>query len=117
MQWYIRNFEDDLITSNAAEIVGLALFLRRIGNTRAELITPTGRSVLPDGRPSPHAWRMIDEPALGSGSYRCSVQRVTAATDGTCGFSRTGSTTVRPPFWLPSGGPTREVPGCDRCAP
>jgi hypothetical protein len=62
--WYMNNFDDDLITSNAADIAGLALFLRRIGNTRAELITPSGRSLLPDGRPSPHAWRMIDEPAL-----------------------------------------------------
>ncbi len=64
VHWYMTNFEDDLITSNAADIAGLALFLRRIGNTRSELVTPTGRSVLPDGRPSPHAWRMIDEPAL-----------------------------------------------------
>jgi hypothetical protein len=64
VQWYLRTWEDDYLTSNAADIAGLALFLRRLGHGRAELLTPTGRATLPDGRPSPHAWHLVDEAEL-----------------------------------------------------
>lgn len=59
--WHMREWGTDYVTSGLSDLAGLILMLRRHGNTRAELVAVQGRSTLPDGRPSPHAWRMIDE--------------------------------------------------------
>ena len=61
--WHMAHRDDDDLSSNLADAAGLALLLRRLGNGHAELVAVSGRSVLPDGRPSPHAWNMGDEGA------------------------------------------------------
>ena len=63
VQFYLKA-DIDPMSSNLVDILGLSLFLRRIGNTRAELMATTGRAILPSGRPNPGAWAIVDEPDL-----------------------------------------------------
>jgi hypothetical protein len=58
---YVNAYNADPLSSNVADMAGLALFLRRIGNDRAQLVTPAGRA-LPSG--STLAWSHLDESDL-----------------------------------------------------
>lgn len=62
--WHMRVAGDDFLSSNLADAAGLIQLLLRHGNAHAELRTPAGRAVLPDGQPSSHAWNIIEEDEL-----------------------------------------------------
>lgn len=55
---YVNAYNVDPLSSNIADMAGLALFLRRIGNSRADLITPAARAA-PTGIPV--AWSHLNE--------------------------------------------------------
>lgn len=62
--WTIENIGRDYYTLNAADQAALTLELRALGNTRAELITTTGKGFRPPGIRNPHSWTIVDEPDL-----------------------------------------------------
>lgn len=65
LEWHLRQWGADASISGLTDQSGFILMLQRLGNSRAELIgVAKEHSVLPDGSPSPHAWRMIDEADL-----------------------------------------------------
>lgn len=62
--WWIENMGYDYYTINAIDQAALVLQLRALGNTKAELITTTGRGFRPPGTRNPHSWTIVDEPDL-----------------------------------------------------
>lgn len=64
VQWWIENRSLDFNGMNSVDHAALVNLLRIAGNTRAELITPTGKGYRPDGRRHPHSWSISDEAEL-----------------------------------------------------
>jgi hypothetical protein len=62
--WMIENIGRDYYTMNAVDQAALVLQLRALGNTKAELITTTGKGFRPPGTRNPHSWTIVDEPEL-----------------------------------------------------
>jgi len=62
--WMIENIGHDYYTSNAVDQAALVLQLRALGNTKADLITTTGKGFRPPGTRNPHSWTIVDEPEL-----------------------------------------------------
>ena len=62
--WMIENIGRDYYTMNAIDQAALVLQLRALGNTKAELITTTGKGFRPPGTRNPHSWTIVDEPEL-----------------------------------------------------
>lgn len=62
--WMAENRARDYYTMNALDQGALFLQLRALGNTKAELITTTGKGFRPPGIRNPHSWTIIDEPEL-----------------------------------------------------
>ena len=62
--WWIENMGCDYYTINAIDQAALILQLRALGNTKAELITTTGKGFRPPGTRNPHSWTIVDEPEL-----------------------------------------------------
>jgi hypothetical protein len=60
LAWYVTVAGADPLSSNIADMTGLALFLRRIGNEHVDIVTPAIR-VVPGRRPGPLAWSLFDE--------------------------------------------------------
>jgi hypothetical protein len=64
--WWIENGGRDYYTINAIDQAALVLQLRALGNTKAELITTTGKGFRPPGTRNPHSWTIVDEPDLAN---------------------------------------------------
>lgn len=64
--WMIENTGHDYYTMNALDQAALVLQLRALGNTRAEIITTTGKGFRPPGTRNPHSWTIVDEPDLAN---------------------------------------------------
>ena len=64
ISWMLENWKHDYYTSNAIDQAALVLHLRALGNTRAELITTSGKGHNPDGKRNPHSWTIVDEEEL-----------------------------------------------------
>jgi hypothetical protein len=64
--WMIENTGHDYYAMNALDQAALILQLRALGNTRAELITTTGKGFRPPGTRNPHSWTIVDEPDLAN---------------------------------------------------
>jgi hypothetical protein len=62
--WMIDNMGHDYYTMNAIDQGALILQLRSLGNTKAVLITTTGKGYRPPGTRNPHSWTIVDEPEL-----------------------------------------------------
>jgi hypothetical protein len=62
--WWIENIGCDYYTMNAIDQAALVLQLRALDNTKAELITTTGKWFRPPGTRNPHSWTIVDEPDL-----------------------------------------------------
>jgi hypothetical protein len=62
--WMINNMGRDYYTMNALDQAALILQLRALGNTKAELITTTGKGFRPPGTRNTHSWTIVDEPEL-----------------------------------------------------
>lgn len=62
--WWIENMGCDYYTINALDQAALVLQLRALGNTKAELITTTGKGFKPPGTRNPHSWTIVDEADL-----------------------------------------------------
>jgi len=62
--WMIENIGHDYYTVNAVDQAALILQLRALGNTKADLITTTGKGFRPPGTRNPHSWTIVDEPEL-----------------------------------------------------
>ncbi len=62
--WWIENKGHDYYTINAVDQAALVLQLRALGNTKADLITTTGKGFRPLGIRNPHSWTIVDEPDL-----------------------------------------------------
>ena len=62
--WMMENIGHDYYTMNAVDQAALILQLRALGNTKAELITTTGKGFRPPGTRNPHSWTIVDEPEL-----------------------------------------------------
>jgi hypothetical protein len=62
--WWIEDMGCDYYTINAIDQAALVLQLRALGNTKAELITTTGKGFRPPGTRNPHSWTIVDEPEL-----------------------------------------------------
>ena len=62
--WWIEDSGRDYYTINAIDQAALVLQLRALGNTKAQLITTTGKGFRPPGTRNPHSWTIVDEPDL-----------------------------------------------------
>ena len=62
--WMVENIGRDYYTMNAVDQAALILQLRALGNTKADLITTTGKGFRPLGTRNPHSWTIVDEPDL-----------------------------------------------------
>jgi hypothetical protein len=62
--WMIENIGHDYYTMNAVDQAALVLQLRALGNTKADLMTTTGKGFRPPGIRNPHSWTIVDEPEL-----------------------------------------------------
>ncbi|MBI3475165.1 MAG: hypothetical protein HY010_05500 [Acidobacteria bacterium] len=62
--WWLENYGFDYYTINAVDQAALTLQLRALGNSRAELITTSGKGFRPPGKRNPHSWTIVDEPDL-----------------------------------------------------
>ena len=62
--WMIENIGRDYYTMNAVDQAALVLQLRALGNTKADLITTTGKGFRPPSTRNPHSWTIVDEPEL-----------------------------------------------------
>lgn len=69
--WTIENWGRDYYTLNALDQAALMLQLRALGNTRAELITTTGKGFRPPGTRNPHSWTIVDESELADWIAGC----------------------------------------------
>lgn len=64
VQWWIENRNLDYHGMNAVDHAALVNLLRGAGNTRAELITTSGKGYRPNGARHPHSWSIVDEADL-----------------------------------------------------
>jgi hypothetical protein len=62
--WMIENRGRDYYTMNALDQAAFVLALRALGNTKADLITTTGKGFRPSRARNPHSWTIVDEPEL-----------------------------------------------------
>lgn len=62
--WMIESLGLDYYTINAVDQAALVLQLRALGNTKATLITTTGKGYRPPGTRNTHSWSIVDEPEL-----------------------------------------------------
>jgi len=69
--WMIGNIGHDYYTINAVDQAALVLQLRAFGNTRADLVTTTGKGFRPPGTRNPHSWTIVDEPELAGWIAKC----------------------------------------------
>jgi hypothetical protein len=68
--WMIENMGHDFYTMNAMDQAALVLQLRALGNTKADLITTTGKGFRPPGTRNPHSWTIVDEPELADWVFK-----------------------------------------------
>jgi hypothetical protein len=68
--WWIENMGRDYYTINAIDQAALVLQLRALGNTKAQLITTTGKGFRPPGTRNPHSWTIVDEPDLADWIFK-----------------------------------------------
>jgi hypothetical protein len=68
--WMIENMGRDYYTMNAMDQAALVLQLRALGNTKADLITTTGKGFRPPGTRNPHSWTIVDEPELADWVFK-----------------------------------------------
>jgi hypothetical protein len=59
--WWIENRGTDYYGMNALDAAAMVNQLRILGNTRAELVTTTGRGYRADGSRHPHSWSIVDQ--------------------------------------------------------
>lgn len=64
VHWWMQERNLDFHGMNSVDHAALINLLRVGGNTRAELITTTGKGYRPDGRRHPHSWSIVDEEEL-----------------------------------------------------
>lgn len=64
VQWWIENRNLDYHGMNAVDHAALINLLLMGGNTRAELVTTTGKGYRPNGARHPHSWSIVDEADL-----------------------------------------------------
>jgi dienelactone hydrolase len=64
VHWWMQERNLDFHGMNSVDHAALINLLRVRGNTRAELITTTGKGFRPDGRRHPHSWSIVDEEEL-----------------------------------------------------
>jgi surfactin synthase thioesterase subunit len=64
VQWWIQERNLDYYALNSIDHATMINLLRIAGNSRAELITTTGRGFRPNGQRHPHAWSIVDETDL-----------------------------------------------------
>lgn len=69
--WTIENWSRDYYTLNALDQAALVLQLRELGNSRAELITTTGKGFRPPSTRNPHSWTIVDEAVLADWVASC----------------------------------------------
>jgi hypothetical protein len=62
--WMVESLGLDYYTINAVDQAALVLQLRALGNTKATLITTTGKGYRPPGTRNTHSWSIVDEPEL-----------------------------------------------------
>ncbi len=61
IQWWMENRNADYYGMNALDAASLIRHLKRLGNTRAELIVTTGRGYRANGVRHPHSWSIVDQ--------------------------------------------------------
>jgi hypothetical protein len=61
INWILENWKHDYYAIDQAALI---LHLRALGNTRADLITTSGKGHNPDGKRNPHSWTIVDEEEL-----------------------------------------------------
>lgn len=61
IQWWMENRNADYYGMNALDAASLVRHLKRLGNTRAELIVTTGRGYRANGMRHPHSWSIVDQ--------------------------------------------------------
>jgi hypothetical protein len=61
VQWWMENRSTDYYGMNAIDAASLIRHLKLLGNTRAELITTTGKGYRADGTRHPHSWSIVDQ--------------------------------------------------------
>jgi len=59
--WPIENIGRDYYSIKAVDQAALVLQLRALGNTKAALITTTGKGFRPQRTRNPHSWTIVDE--------------------------------------------------------
>lgn len=64
VHWWMQERNLDFHGMNSVDHSALINLLRVRGNTRAELITTTGKGFRPGGRRHPHSWSIVDEEEL-----------------------------------------------------
>lgn len=64
IQWWMENRNADYYGMNALDAASLIRHLKRLGNTRAELIVTTGRGYRANGMRHPHSWSIVDQREL-----------------------------------------------------
>lgn len=69
--WTIENIGRDYYTLNSVDQAALVLQLRALGNSKAQLITTTGKGFRPPGTRNPHSWTIVDEPELANWIATC----------------------------------------------
>ena len=69
--WLIDNLGLDYYTINAVDQAALVLQLRALGNTKATLITTSGKGYRPPGIRNTHSWSIVDEPELADWIVQC----------------------------------------------
>lgn len=61
IQWWLKQRGYDLFSTNITEITAMINELQRLGNSKAVLVTPTGKGYRkPDNRRHPHSWSIAD---------------------------------------------------------
>lgn len=61
INWRLENWHRDVFSSNITDATTLINVVRLLGNTKATLITTSGKGYRPDGSRNPHSWSIVDE--------------------------------------------------------
>ncbi len=64
IDWWIENRRQDYLSTNSIDCAGAINDLKILGNTRAELISTTGKGYRADGTRHPHSWSIVNEAEL-----------------------------------------------------
>lgn len=64
IQWWMENRSADYYGMNALDAASLIRHLKLLGNTRAELITTTGKGFRANGTRHPHSWSIVEQGEL-----------------------------------------------------